>query len=477
MKFLAPIVVLVFSLNISASLKLDRRSGEWGSGGGNALVCFKGRYIGRGERVVDIISEIKKNNNTIADKFVTHIKSIEMFDLYEARKIRGLNREAPEIVEIQDDEEIYDYLERLSIRFHSSVPIMSVMVSKGKELIPDSQLVFHDFALHYQNDLGNVTLPSPNCVIATMAAQVNESNYYVVHIDQRLYDHPVHSYQSKATLILHELLYGFARNFYQHHSSGATRNLIRYYISYHPSFTEGAVSKAVYDLGFIKEDDEELQMDVVKQYRSSYIMDIISSQMELSHQYINRLTRTYFNCEENKILLEDILALIKANEGYTPIERSLYAELKWVKKGILLHNNDGQWSRMETRLYTIFEKLQNEIGFWIINFQDDLLRKVKTLTHISDNDYDNLTGHLTSLFGNSFHVADRSRSSLFFRVRWGTLSSRNNKIFADILNSQICINRNSSSHSFVVRPEDKFALRAEGECYDTIKLDNIIPKY
>ena len=73
-RFLISLFLLV-SVNASAGINYSR--GEWGSGGGNAIVCFKQVAIGTGETSINIISEIKKNNNTIADDYLPYIESIE----------------------------------------------------------------------------------------------------------------------------------------------------------------------------------------------------------------------------------------------------------------------------------------------------------------------------------------------------------------------------------------------------------------
>ncbi|MCT4642093.1 MAG: hypothetical protein N4A33_07305 [Bacteriovoracaceae bacterium] len=247
------LVILIGSF--SSYGMLDRSMGDWASGGGNALVCFKSGVITEGEVVIDIIDEVKKNNNTIPTKFLEHIDTIELFDLYEAKKKRGLLQNRVKIIEVKKDENFYDYFSRLSDRYKKINLSMAFIVDEGKKLIPDSNIMFHDFAVQYQNDLGEVTLPNNHCIISTMAAQVNFKEHYEVHIDERLFFHPKHSLQSQASLILHELIYAVTRKHYSFKESFATRKVLANLVSKHTSITERSVTESLYNLGLMGDKD------------------------------------------------------------------------------------------------------------------------------------------------------------------------------------------------------------------------------
>jgi len=242
------LIILVLSMMLTNAFgqeTLDKSRGEWGSGGGNALVCFQAH---NGSAA---IKATQANSNIIPNQYIHDISFIEVYDLYEAKKRRGTSSNQAEIVTIGDTEGYYDYFDSLGKRFQGRVDKMYDILSNGRTLIPDSHLLFHDYGLAYQNDLGGVTLPGPNCLITTMAAQVNYGEFYEVHIDERLFDHRVHSKQSKATLLLHELIYAVGRKMFKHEKSGGTRNLVRLFISYHSSINDESVAKAVYDLNFL----------------------------------------------------------------------------------------------------------------------------------------------------------------------------------------------------------------------------------
>lgn len=276
------IISLILLVSTNSLASINYALGEWGSGGGNAIVCFKQMTIGTGETSVNIISEIKKNNNTIADDYLPYIESIEMFDLYDAKKARGLNPSKPEIVEINNGEEFFSYTNRLAKRFKDSNPHMETIIRRAQNLLPETSFVMHEYGVKYQNDLGSVVLPSEKCVISTMAAQVNSNDYYEAHIDKRLFFHPKHSKQSQATLVLHELIYAYARSFGQKDSS-STRSLVRFYLTYHKTINEKSTMKALNSLRFNNyenTDGTDIQTKEYLLYRNSRISKFLANAYE-----------------------------------------------------------------------------------------------------------------------------------------------------------------------------------------------------
>ena len=157
--------LIATSFTVSSNAAINYALGEMGSGGGNAIVCFEEGSIATGEDSTHIISEIKKNKNQIPTKYLKWIKTIEMYDLYDAKKRRGIDSKSPEIINIEPSEKIYSYLDRLSHRFDKSVGPLKSFVKYGKELLPEDNIVWEDTAVKYQNDLGTVSLPGPNCII------------------------------------------------------------------------------------------------------------------------------------------------------------------------------------------------------------------------------------------------------------------------------------------------------------------------
>lgn len=311
MKFLFLALTILTITNTFAKSRLNRSFGEWGSGGGNSVVCFFDTLD-----TPNILKTITENDNTIPDEYLSYIESIEMYDLYEAKKKRGLSAAKPEIIEIGENEKIYNYIDRLGKRYKGRVELMSRLLDYGKELIPDSQFVFHEFAVEYQNDLGSVTLPNNNCIISTMAAQVNESDYFMVHIDERLYNHPMHSYQSRATLILHELVYGVFRKMFEHKTSGKTRNVVRYLLSYHKSITEGKIANSLYSMGLLK------PFELYEQQASRYYLSTISSEIFAAVYDVHAGFKAHYEAAQDIFFKQNLYKNIKEKAHRSGIDLS-----------------------------------------------------------------------------------------------------------------------------------------------------------
>lgn len=402
--------ILITGLLIStmAFSMLDRSVGDWGSGGGNAIVCFNSATIAEGDKTVNILDEIKKNKNIIPDKFLTHIKSIEMYDLYEAKKKRGIGSQPAEILNIKEDEKIYEYIDRISSRFNDHNSEISKLIWKSRRIVPDGNISFSESGVVYQNDLGAVSLPQENCIISTMAAQVNYFNNYFVHIDQRLYDHKAHSIQSKAVLILHEMIYAYGRKFFDHKESGSTRELVRVLISYHESITEGFVSKFLVDSKFATGFGE---------FKYSNLRNRIIGKFERVKMNLDSLFQDFLFKGDSNLLFEDFKALYIKSYGSNDFNISLDMISfmnKIVNDSILNQDlpNLNDWYRIRDRLRhlegqslikypeqlsSIFEILNSidldDLGAQIYSYRRRVLllkkqlfnNKVKTLEEIVKN--------------------------------------------------------------------------------------------
>lgn len=460
----------------SAQAEIDRTLGEWGSGGGNALVCFKQKTAQVGGSEVDInIAEKIRNSESkkIPDKYLEYIESIEMFDLYEAKKRRGIDSPQPEIIKINDDEKYYDYFDRLAKRYDKRVYRMLFVLETAKTLIPDTRLIFHDFPVEHQNDLGSVALPSNNCVVATMAAQVNYNDFYEVHIDERLFNHPTHSKQSKATLILHELLYAVGRKTYDHKDSGATRNLVRYFISYHNSITEGEVSKALLDLKFYATGAVDPESRHMAQYDNSDITLETISQIKNAQHNIAEHTSDTFKSLENKELLKIILDQGKKDsyslEGMIDSLESQTMILEWAI-------SNGRSTQAWREIYNKFDKIYNLL---LIEIQNSVKLN---LTYLRESLTDELytteedTRNILGKFNNYFDEIIMELSDSKFNIkRYENIQSVEN-IEKEITYFQIMFSMTSCSVTMPPISIEAKSIRNPEVCFYPIKLNNIIPK-
>jgi len=401
MKLFFALIVLT-SLNCIPQAKANS---EREGGGGNAVVCFNQTRIGTGERSFYIVQEIKKNNNIIPDDLLKYIDSIEMYDLYDAKRSRGLDPSKPEIITINEDENYFEYFERLGSRFEKTNSRMQWILNKSKKLLPESNFVLNDYAVKYQNDLGNVTLPSERCLIITMAAQVNDGDYFEAHIDKRLFFHPKHTKQSQATLILHEMIYAYARK-NNHKNSRATRNLVRFFIAYHKTINEMIVSKAINSLGFndfiMYEDEPDHSVKEYMEYRNSNIskelvgiygnlISLIMSEMYMhSNQHpipTNRRLRILF--KKIRIDYENKFCTISndhASACYKADENMIDA-IYFMKNALLPYMDETERWSLNTEIEYIINHFKTNTLAILSNLHYEMfIKDIKKVTNISKED-------------------------------------------------------------------------------------------
>lgn len=463
------LILLLAIVSIQAQAKINYARGEWGSGGGNALVCFaKVTEITNGEvKERDLVAEVKANNNTIPNELLQWIDTIELFDLYEAKKRRGLDSKKPEIIKIKDNEKIYEYFDRLGKRFEKNVYVMKGFIDFGKKLIPDTNLIFHESAVKYQNDLGSVTLPGPNCLISTIAAQVNFNDYFEVHIDERLFNHPKHTKQSKATLILHELIYALGRKELGHKDSGATRNVVRYFISYHETFTEGVVAKALHDLGFYKKDPEV--PDLMAKYHYSYIMTIISLNLET----FNDSVMVSLDSEYNQYLTQELRdKAVKQfqNEGFgdgSTYTVDFFGLEQLIEDGYRKSTSKNIWNTFSNELSQILKNLQKYIEMDKVTFKTVILEQLDSESKITKIDRQNSVGHI-DFFLEDYDLTNGLISFKDIFEERDTYKEVMNEIYKSFIHFTHCTGS-------VDDVQDVPNTESE-TCYTPLLLNNIIPK-
>ncbi|MCR9204523.1 MAG: hypothetical protein NXH75_08105 [Halobacteriovoraceae bacterium] len=224
------------------NLEIFNLRGGWASGGGNAVVCFKSP---------EFAERVKANDGIIENDQLSNIESIEMYDNFEARLPRGLEQKVPALIKIRDTETFGEYSKRLARRFNPYVPSIGQVIYSGMNALPNSNIRFFEGPVKQVNDIDTPigSIDRSKCVITTMAIQRNFNGYFSLYIDSRLFNHPNHSKQSKATLVLHEYIYTVARERSQTNSA-TTRELVGVTLTQHPDFTVNYVSFLAYNLGF-----------------------------------------------------------------------------------------------------------------------------------------------------------------------------------------------------------------------------------
>jgi hypothetical protein len=200
-------------------------AGPGASGGGNAVVCFDDPGIPAAIRNPNS----GRSGQILDDEVKNHITSVEAFDLYEARMVRGLTSASePKLIPIEANDTPRDYAEKLAKRFELYIPSLSDTIRSGTRALTDANILQRPSGLTRINDEADVGyIDSENCVVATMAAQYETGDTTFLQIDSRLYNHKLHTQISRAVLFLHEAIYFSARNgFVKQTDSRNTRTLV-----------------------------------------------------------------------------------------------------------------------------------------------------------------------------------------------------------------------------------------------------------
>ncbi|HAR43861.1 MAG TPA: hypothetical protein DCS07_14705 [Bdellovibrionales bacterium] len=207
-------IVAVAGLVGLASLAHAFADGGESSGGGNGIVCFDHSAIA---------DRVRANGGVVQDDDLEHIISLEMVDLYQAKKPRGLPPKPPGLIPINEDNSIDDgqaiaeYLEKIENRLRYIYPEQARGLGYLRKFLNDEALRFHPNPLHQMRDADLEIEPnSAQCTFTTMAYnEIITDEVVYIHFDERLFNlkntHTTHSRMSKAALVLHEYLYVLAR--------------------------------------------------------------------------------------------------------------------------------------------------------------------------------------------------------------------------------------------------------------------------
>jgi hypothetical protein len=124
-------------------------------------------------------------------------------------------------------------------------------------------------------------------VLATMAIQQNTGDFWLLHIDNRLFSHPKHSELSRAVLLLHEITYAVARDRGQTESA-STRIVVGEMISNAP---QTKLSTLIYhwaNLGLI---DRDSRLGLISwDSRTAPFIQLYSSMFNLSQELVSEFT-------------------------------------------------------------------------------------------------------------------------------------------------------------------------------------------
>jgi hypothetical protein len=228
-------------------------AGGESSGGGNGVVCFDHPAIA---------AQVNASGGIIRNGDLSHITSIEMVDLFQARKPRGIPAKTPEVISIDEDPSISDssailgYLKKLQSRFQYAVPEIAQNLERMQEFLSDDFIVLHDSPLKQMHDADlEIEIDTENCALSTLAfSEIISPEVVYVHLDRRLFDlangTAKHSRLSKAVLMMHEYFYLLSRFFNHETTSKKTRDMMGYIITQRTGVSLDRTIRVMAGLGF-----------------------------------------------------------------------------------------------------------------------------------------------------------------------------------------------------------------------------------
>ncbi len=176
--------------------------------GGNAIVCFDDPKIAD-----ELVVPQNVVVNTIPDRYLDHIVSIETLDLADAKKPIGLASTSPEIKQLNPGETPEQFVKRVLSAYDAVVSTddwftrstFSQLIERGKKALKAIQISPNEGVIP-ANDIHPLTKAKNGCVYSTIAVQRSTGNgQRELVIDGRLYgDKNRNSDLSRAALILHE---------------------------------------------------------------------------------------------------------------------------------------------------------------------------------------------------------------------------------------------------------------------------------
>ncbi|MGE3263078.1 MAG: hypothetical protein AB7K68_14955 [Bacteriovoracia bacterium] len=228
-------------------------AGSWSSGGGSAVVCFNDP---------NIVARVKARSGMVMAEELNDIESIEMLDLFEWKRPRGMEG-TPNLplAEPMPGEKYTSFVKRITDRAYNTIGSHSSSLEGGiGNYLYTYQSIFTHIigrniewtgtSLVHLGDEGTPIRFGGNCTLVPLAVQEGEGFDLRLFIDDRLFFHPKHSEQSKAALFIHEFLYAMGRKLGQTDSS-RTRLAVGWMMQNAPDVRIVDVLERLKDIGFV----------------------------------------------------------------------------------------------------------------------------------------------------------------------------------------------------------------------------------
>lgn len=372
-------------------------------GGGNAVVCFSDP---------EIPSRIRDYNSPtygqILNDYIDKISSVEILDLYEAKLRRGFNSYTPKIIPSNPNKSVHEYIAKIQKRLNYSLVSFNEAIQRSLEKFEDANILWQPHGIQRVDDANFAgEIDTINCVVATLALQVQKNNGLYLHIDERLYNHPKHSDLSKKVTFLHEVVYQIGMRI-GHADSSGTRKMVSNIISYGENYTVQKmlnifIEQEFFELDFsveypsLDEKFQQLQSTYVYRQAREVVWHLVDKSIEINQGYNENLATQDFLRRVEKILslssgsfpsLEfayDQMTSLKHNRNIIPKHKhskvaSLLESIKFQlkEKKVYLHRKLREYFEADFKLL-VFKSFKNIPNSMTQNFYDNKLRDLVNL--------------------------------------------------------------------------------------------------
>ncbi|MBI5139166.1 hypothetical protein HZA26_00960 [Candidatus Nomurabacteria bacterium] len=179
---------------------------------GNVILCFDNKDIPlkvrKKERVFyphdkDLVYKEQYVDPTLKNEYISHIRSIELLDIHRAGNTLSFPFQDP-----------YGFVEKISMRFDESVPVVSKMIRSSFSKLNQIKPVALPHAIEEVIDEKYINeIDSENCVVASLSRIKSKGIFFEYTTDQRIWDHAKTILQPndldlmKAILLLSDSIY------------------------------------------------------------------------------------------------------------------------------------------------------------------------------------------------------------------------------------------------------------------------------
>lgn len=314
-------------------------AGSWSSGGGSAVVCFRDAAIAK---------KVQSDGGLVTNEELSAIESIEMLDLFEWKRPRGMDGSPNLPLALPQPGEKYPaFVKRIADRAYNTIGSNSSGFEGGigNYLATYQSLFTHIIArniewtgtsLVHLGDEGTPMRFGGNCTLVPLAVQEGAGYDLRLFIDDRLFLHPKHSEQSRAALFIHEFLYAMGRKNGQTDSS-RTRRAVGWMMQNAPDTRIMDVDQELETIGFV-------DTDPVKEKVHSYVdMHLFSMLAYFLKPYSEDLIKVWADdsfrasagSRTEGAIVADVMALMRENHIPNREERRFMANKAMVYLDLL----------------------------------------------------------------------------------------------------------------------------------------------